>query len=246
MHQAAYNRHGLNYSYAAIQAGPSELDDALNHLVELGCRGANITVPNKLAARNWVQQNGSLTGKELGAFPRAGVNTVNLKTKQGISTDEPGFMATLPQIGICAPCRTLLLGAGGAAQALLLELKSQGWDVSVWNRTPSKWTDFLDEHSLESELLSEPDPEGFDLVINSTSTGLTGVSLGIDWSKAKSGVVAYDLAYTDGLTQFMQEAEDHGVRAVDGRRMLVEQGALSFEWWLGIPAPREDMLAAVK
>lgn len=193
-----------------------------------------MTLPLKFEAVEWAEH---LEDWE-GCLPLAGANTLNLITRAAISTDESGFLTS---IGSPAPGRALILGAGGSAQALALRLKNEGWEVAVWNRTAAKWQDFADEF----EVLDLADPSGADLIVNATSASLSGSELPVLWDRAGSHALAYDLAYGDEPTIFLQRAIQCGLRAQDGRRMLMEQGALAFEWWLGIPAPREDMLTAI-
>jgi shikimate dehydrogenase len=245
MHSAAYAAAGLDLDYIAIQCEPDDFPAALERLSSQGCQGVNVTVPNKFAAYEWAQSHGGLAGEDVGAAPTVSVNTICLDSGAGISTDEPGFMASLRAFGILRKKKTLLLGAGGSAQALALRLLKDEWPLTVWNRTSSKWDDFCDQRGVDIPILDQPDPTDFELIINATSTGLTQTSLGIEWSKADPSAHVVDLAYGERLPVLLAEARTAGLKVHDGRQMLMEQGALSFEWWLDIAAPRADMLKAI-
>ena len=81
------------------------------------------------------------------------------------------------------------------------------------------------------EVLASPDPAGFDLVVNATPASLRGEDLGIDWSLAKDGATAYDLAYNVDDAPFLRKAREAGIRTMDGRPMLAAQGASAFCDW---------------
>jgi shikimate dehydrogenase len=244
MHGAAYQAVGLNLTYRAVRVPASEFDEAAARLSALGYRGVNITVPLKSHAYRWALERGGLAGEDLGALPGVSVNTLNLRTQQGISTDEPGFLALMKEAWPKGKARILILGAGGTAFALAPRLAAEGHSISVWNRTPGKWEPFLERQVTEARVISEIDLAGIDVVLNCTSAGLSGQSLPISWDAAAPYVSAIDLVYGQE-TPFLAGARARGLCCLDGTLMLVEQGALSFEWWLGIPAPRRDMLEAV-
>lgn len=236
MHRAAYRKLELSFAYHAVRVQEGEFALAVTQLAALGYQGVNVTVPLKLAALEWCKTNDA---GRMGA-----VNTLNLKTGAGTNTDGPGFMETLRALGQ-APCKTLVLGAGGSSRAVCVSLEDAGFEVSLWNRTASRARELVSAAELAAEVIEYPRPAGHGLIINATSTGLCGESLQIDWLKAPSDALVYDLSYTDGHTPFQASALECGLKAVDGRAMLVAQGALSFEWWTGLDAPREDMMDAV-
>jgi shikimate dehydrogenase len=115
----------------------------------------------------------------------------------------------------------------------------------LWNRTSSRASRLVEQYEFQSVVVDEPDLDGFNLIVNSTSASLGGNRLPLDWSKAESSALAYDLAYGDGPTPFLADAAEQGLVIQDGRRMLMEQGAAAFEFWWDIPAPRDVMMAAI-
>lgn len=229
IHSAAYRTLGRKHSYRAIQVPADELTEALEHLAALGCLGCNATLPHKLEAIKWAEPQ-----QEPGMTPAVGANTINLQKRTCISTDEEGFMRTLP-LGI--EKRALVLGAGGAGRALATRLDADGWELRLWNRTTGRWKDGRE--------MEDADPAGCGLILNATSAGHAGQEPPVLWDRAPEHTLAYDVSYGPAAAGFLASAESRQFRTQDGLAMLVEQAALSLEWWLGRPAPREVMRAAV-
>jgi shikimate dehydrogenase len=237
MHQAAYSALGLEASYMAIEIAPEEFSEGVEHLAAIGYRGVNVTIPHKESAFRWAQST-CQTSKKLQVC-----NTLRFSDRTGVNTDVPGFLSSLPGHSKTA----LVLGAGGSARAVAYALARQGTDVSVWNRTASRAEELVEQVGLGCKVALVPSINGFGLIVNTTSTGLSGESLPIDWSGVDAdSQLAYDLAYSDAPTPFLADAASHGVIGMDGRKMLMEQGAYAFEYWFDLPAPREAMWEAIK
>jgi shikimate dehydrogenase len=233
MQNAVLRELGEPGAYIAIQVPEVEVAQALNHLVSLGFEGINVTVPNKAAARQWCK-----TVSEFASAAEA-VNTIALQKQDGINTDGPGFVETISQL---PGRRASVLGAGGSARAIVLSLSAAGYEVRLWNRTEAKARE-LAAIIPGVVVLAGPTVADADIVINATSASLTGAVLELDWTAADPEAVAYDLMYSSEPTAFLAAA---GSRPkLDGRAMLVAQGALAMEFWLGRPVPREPMRRAV-
>lgn len=238
MHTAAFEALGLRERYVAVHITPEEVGEALDHLRELGYRGINVTVPHKLAALEWSVK------KDPFAVRANAANTLRLQDRACINTDGPGFMETVRQAGVSGS-EVLMLGAGGSARAVALALVEGGFHVQVWNRTRARAEELCAMVGYGCSVASLPVLAGYALILNTTSASLSGDRLPIDWKQADPETLAYDLAYGDGPTPFLQDAREFGIRGLDGRALLVEQGALSFEWWHGGEAPREAMRRAI-
>ncbi len=236
MHQAAYDALGLSFRYVAVRVPAGEVHLALDHLALMGYQGANVTVPHKAEALAWCST--------VEPFARSvdAVNTVRLASREGINTDGPGFLDTLAVLG---PMHgdVLMLGAGGSARALARALVEAHCSLRIYNRTHSRAVELAE--SVGEKAVEFPDPMGASLILNTTSSGLGGETLSVDWSRASVSAVAYDLMYMEGLTPFLKGAADAGMKVVDGRELLVAQGARSFEWWTGQSAPRRAMREAL-
>ena len=233
MHNAAFKELGLDFKYVAVHVLPGEVKEALSHLAELGYQGINVTVPHKEEAIGWCLHVDRFV-TEVQA-----VNTIDLERHAGINTDANGFLATLPDV----PGKSaLVLGAGGSARALARALVREGWTVRIHNRTAEKATALA--AAVGAQTADQPDPTGANLILNTTSASLGGEELPVLWDKADSGALAYDLAYGGELTPFLKAAAARGLATMDGLAMLVQQGALSLEWWIGANAPIETMMKA--
>ncbi|GMV88549.1 MAG: shikimate dehydrogenase (NADP(+)) [Chthonomonas sp.] len=240
MHHAAYDALGLVYRYIAVHVPAGRVAEALERLREMGFRGVNVTVPHKAEALAWASQPDPLAAR-IGA-----ANTLDLPTGRAWNTDAPGFMDTLADLGLRLPYRAVVLGAGGSARAVVAALgDEQGVEVAIWNRTRDRAERMVQELAPDAQVLDWPDLTGADLVVNATSTGLSGVELDLDFAGTHPVALAYDLAYGSEPTAFERQAASVGRRHTDGRGLLAAQGARAFEHWLGIPAPKAVMLRAI-
>jgi len=235
MQNAALHHLGRGERYSAVHVPVGEVLPALDHLAALGYLGVNVTVPHKEAVIPWLNTIDPFAERA------NAVNTINLQTKSGINTDAPGFIEVLTDAGLPEGSSILLLGAGGSARALALALTSASFKLSIWNRTPERAAALAE--SVGGTHTSGLDLKGFDAVINTTSASLQGEAIPVLWDAFEG--VAVDLMYQEGLTPFLLEAANQGLRAIDGRNLLVAQGALSLEFWLGVTAPRDVMMEAI-
>ncbi len=241
MHQAAYRALGMPYRYVAIQVPSGRVGEALDRMRDVGFRGVNVTVPHKAEALRWASHPDPFAVR-IGA-----ANTLDLVSGRAWNTDAPGFMDTLQDFGFEAPFNTVVLGAGGSASAVVAALGDRaGVCLSVWNRTRERADALVDRLAPNATVLDHPSLCGADLVVNATSTGLSGIELDIDFGESDPNALAYDLAYGKEPTAFERQAARACRRHTDGRALLVAQGARAFEHWLGIPAPKAVMLEAIK
>ncbi|MBI3526041.1 MAG: shikimate dehydrogenase [Betaproteobacteria bacterium] len=222
--------------YEAILAPLDDFADALHAFAAAGGRGVNITLPFKEQACRLATRL-SPRAQAAGA-----VNTLLLDADGifGDNTDGAGLVRDVTHnLGrSIARQRLLLLGAGGAARGvllpLLLELPAQ---LLIANRSKQKAQQLVEEFSkqippagLRACGLNELAGQSFDLVINATSAGLSGISLDIPAGLFAPGCLAYDMVYGKD-TPFMAQARQAGAQVADGLGMLVEQAAESFHLW---------------
>lgn len=230
MHAAAYAALSLDHTYERLHVTdlPGQIDGVR------GFDGVNVTVPHKEAIAAYCR---------LDDFARraGSVNTVNWQSGEGINTDGPGFLDILPE----GATQVLILGAGGTTRSVALALDLAGYSTTIWNRTVERAERLVKELEIGTRVSSLPELTGFDVIVNATSAGLKGERLPLDWGRVQPNAVAVELAYGKEPTPFEQDARTAGIRTIDGRELLLAQGARSFEWWLGIPAPREAMRRAI-
>jgi shikimate dehydrogenase len=206
MQNAAFAAAGLDWEYVALEVSPDRLAAAVRRLVDDGWAGANVTIPHKLAAA-------ALCDEAEGES----VNTLVVRDGRviGFNTDKE-IVAGIEAERVC------LIGAGGAAEALLPGLHGQ---VRTFTRSGS-WP---------------PDASGCDLVVNATPVrDELLVELHV-------GQTVVDLAYRgDGRpTALVDAARAAGCEVVDGYEALVRQGSASFQLWTGLPAPVHAMRSAL-
>lgn len=237
---AAFAELGLDWRYQRLPVPPELFEETVRALPGSGFRGANVTIPHKVAAVD-VADDVTPTAYAIGA-----ANTLTFAGGRiaADNTDAGGFLAALgePPAGM----RALVLGAGGAARAVVWALVDAGAaDVAVWNRTAARARELAE--SLGARAVARPEPA--DLVVNATSVGLDpGDGLeelplgGLD-----GAAIACDLVYRPGgLTPFAEWGSRAGARAVDGLEILVRQGAIAFEAWTGQMAPLDTMRRAAR
>ncbi len=240
MQNEALRLMGREEQYVAVRVPKEEFNEAIEHLKSLGYIGVNATVPLKDKAYRWA---GSMPRSER----RMGVvNTLDLRDGRAINTDAPGLIDTLRDAGIDPRCKVLFLGAGGTARALAVALIEAGAQLRVWNRTRTNLDKMLNELRIDVEIALKPDPSDCQLILNTTSASMKDARIEIDWYAAPSKALAVDVFYSDSLSPFLFDAKNNGLAYMDGRRLLVAQGARSLEWWTGQKAPRHEMLEAIK
>jgi shikimate dehydrogenase len=245
MHNAAFALLGMaeEWGYEAIDVAPDEFERRVQAMLGEGFAGANVTVPHKGAALA-LADTVSETAREIGA-----ANTLSFVAGEvhADNTDAQGLLDALPESvqGI----RALVLGAGGAARAVVWALTREGAEVEVWNRTELRSANLCQELGGRPAGPS-PDPGAFGLIVNSTAVGLRGedpfVDLPLTRSGFASGQTVVDMVYGEGRTPLLAAAIEAGARVVDGIEVLVHQGGLSFGIWTGREAPLDAMRAAAR
>ena len=216
-------------------------------------RGCNVTMPHKQAALAQLDELDPLAAR------LAAVNTVvpGLDRRlQGFNTDVQGFLEPLKTL-LAAPHlvrMARIIGAGGAARAIVAALADHGFTLVLAARDPAKALELLDElaphgehhtppldHFAQSTDFSFDDrSQLFDLVINASPLGMTGhPPLAFDLSHAPPGSVVYDIVTDPHETALLQAARAAGFATIDGLAMLIGQAAVAFELLFGQPAPRE-------
>ena len=240
MHSAAYAALGLDHTYEGLRVPLESVEEELERLYDEGFTGVNITVPLKEAAYRWS------TPDPFAARAQA-VNTIRMADRVGVNTDGPGMAEVINGLDGGSK-RVLLLGAGGSSRAIALALTDAGHHVAIWNRTHPRALDLAVQCGCEAD--THPDITSFGIVINATSASMSEELPSIISEQSPffgdGASAAIDLYYSPEPTVFLRHFAAMNWRTMDGRELLVAQGALAFEFWLGIPAPREAMRAAVR
>jgi shikimate dehydrogenase len=245
IHAAFAKQTGQDISYEAILAPQDGFMPALQALLDAGYRGVNITVPFKFEAYDACHQHTER------AFVAGAVNTISFHGGHiaGDNTDGIGLVndITINLKYALEGARVLLLGAGGAAQGVLLPLlNAKPAGITIANRSLEKAKNLATKLTHEKLSASSLDalPHSFDVIINATSTGLSDTALPISDAIFAKNCLAYDMMY-GRETPFMAQARKNGAQVADGLGMLVEQAAEAFHIWRGVrpqTAPVINML----
>ena len=257
IHNQAYQLTATNAVYLAWEVEEDEVEPSLQQLRVLDMLGANISMPYKKKVLPFLDQvDGS--AQLIGS-----VNTIVQKDGRltGYNTDGLGFLKSLPMNFSIDKKKLVLLGAGGAATAIVVEAIRQGVrEIHLFVR-PESLTKYQAIFSPLSEALSfsivlhdlssrdqlNATIEGANLLINATGLGMDGVSLPVprDFNFPKGCLVA-DLAYFPAKTPFLQLAEEQEVQTVNGLGMLFHQAGLAFELMTDKTFPEKEVWQALK
>jgi len=250
MHNAAFRLQGLDLVYLAFDVVPDELPAAIAGLRALGMRGANLTVPLKESVLPLLD-NVEALAQRVGA-----VNTIvnDGGVLAGHNTDVAGFTKALHVVlpEGAKDRRCLVVGAGGAARAVLAALVQEEAAVaSVYNRHPERaaalcavagaWG-LTDCRAVGEDALDTVARDA-DVIVNATPLGLASSvkEMPFPVDTIHSDQVVIDLVYGPGRTALVEAALARGAVAIDGKEMLVMQAALAYRLWTGLEPPVDAM-----
>lgn len=255
LQNAALEKAGLDYVYVALPVPTEKLRTAVAGLQAMGFAGWNVTIPHKQAIMPLLDEIDE-DARIIGA-----VNTVIHKDGRliGHNTDVTGFLLPFKRRGIdLRGKKAALLGAGGAARAVIWGLLREGVSsLAIGVRNPRKAEPLIEEfapygilliHHWEDEAFREELGEA-DLLVNTTPLGMTPHTDGMPpvvWQDLKASAIVYDIIYTPAHTRFLREAAAHGHTILNGEEMLAGQGAAAFALWTGQEADLDCMLTALR
>ncbi len=253
IHSFWLNTLGIEADYRAAHVTAAGLADYFAaRRADPDWRGCNITMPHKQAAL------AQLDTVDPQAARIGAVNTVVRGTDGGLTgfnTDAPGFLEPLlPLLAETHLYRMArILGAGGAARAIVAALAGAGFTLVLAARDPAKARAMLDElaprgehHAVSLDHFATPTDFAFDdrsqlldLVVNASPLGMAGQpALAFDFSHVPPGSVVYDIVTNPLETPLLAGARARGFETIDGLAMLIGQAAVAFEKFFGQPAPR--------
>ncbi len=247
MQNAAFASAGLSCTYIAFRVRANELKESIESLRSINVSGFNITVPHKVEVMKYLDE------LDASAKKATAVNTVNNIEGifRGYNTDIDGFIEPLRKRHVdLQGMRVLVLGAGGAARAVVAALAQEGGiaRVIIANRDVRRASELakigsglgLKCETLPLEKAQDVSAE-CDLIVNATTIGLGSEPSPVDHEHIKKGSIVYDIVYRPIVTDLIENAKYAQAIVVYGYEMLIEQGAKAFEIWTGLPAPREAM-----
>ena len=249
LHNWGFERLGVRAAYVAFPTPPERLTAFVQAVRTLPVAGLSVTIPHKEAVMPL------LDGVSPLAERTGAVNTLVWEGGRlvGHNTDVAGFMSPLKELKSGngrAPDSALVLGAGGAAKAVLAGLHEMGiTHITVCNRDFSRAAALASQFSANAVAWERRDSVEARLVVNTTPMGMTGKAPDLTplpesyWTRDH---LAYDLVYNPRRTLFLREAQAAGAGVVDGLAMFAAQGAAQFRLWTGLELPMreaEELLA---
>ncbi len=240
IHNYWLQKYGLKGSYVQLPVAPGTLGTAIPGLKALGFKGCNITLPHKVEAMAFMDEVDSVA-RCMGA-----INTIVVQADgslKGFNNDGYGYIQSLldaqPDWRADAGPITVL-GAGGAARAVVLSLADRGAkEIRLINRSPAAAQALADEFGAPVKALSWADRHaalgGAVMLVNTTSQGMHGTpALDLDLSALPKTALVSDVIYVPLETPLLQAAKARGNPVVNGLGMLLNQARPAFEAWFGV------------
>ena len=256
LHNHWIKQYGLNGAYVLLPVAPERLHDALRGLPALGFVGCNVTLPHKIEALKRVDRVDA-TALRIGA-----VNTIVVEADgslSGFNTDGLGYLQSLRDAmptwhADAGPA--VVLGAGGAARAVLVSLVEQGArEIRLLNRTDARAVELANE--IGAPITALPWAQRHDalagcaLLVNTTSQGMHGQqALDLLLHALPQTALVSDVVYVPMLTPLLAAAQARGNPCAGGLGMLMNQASLAFNKWFGVlpqvsPALRAAVVASL-
>lgn len=240
MLQRALADAGLDWCCLTLEVSPDDLPDAIRGIRAFGFRGANLNYPHKVAAVPLVDslsESAELMGA-INCIHRVGDELV------GENTDGPGFVEAISEVCDVTGKRVLLLGAGGSARAISVQLGRSGVAaIHVANRTlerAEQLVDLLQQRvgvAAETVPWEEPlvVPEDIDLLINATSIGHldADAEIPLQVESLRDSLIVADIVVNPPATWLLNVAAERGCTTLNGLSMLVNQAVRGFKLWTG-------------
>ena len=256
MLEAGYRHLGLDWRYVNAEVQPEGLAAAVAGARAMGWRGFNLSMPHKVAVIELLDS--------LGESARL-INAVNCVVHRdgrliGQNTDGKGFLSSLAPVRNPEGARVMLLGAGGAARAIAVELVLAGVaELTIVNRTPARAAEVAAlvtaarDIPVQTHAWKEPVavPEQIDVLVNCTSIGLGDADalVPVTAGSLRPDLVVADVIPNPPQTKLLRAAAAAGCPTIDGLGMLVGQGVLGVGFWTGrelTPATAPDLVAAMR
>jgi shikimate dehydrogenase len=246
--EKAFVKAGLDWRYLTLLVPREKLADAVRGARAMGFNGFNCTIPHKVEVIQYLDRTSEAAGL-MGA-----VNCVNRVGDElvGENTDGKGFVQSLREVTDPQGKKVVILGAGGAARAIAVEVGLAGAaEIAVVNRNVERGQELVallnDKVKVSSHFAQwQGDyevPAGTDVVINATSIGLgddqARVPLAIH--SLTADMVVADVIFNPPDTRLMHDARAAGCKTLDGLGMLVNQAVIGFKIWTGVDPDAELM-----
>ena len=241
MHNPNFVRNQANFVYVPFKVMKNELKDFMGNFRKFSFKGAAVTIPHKEKIISLVDELDE-TAEQIGAM-----NTIvnNNGKLIGYNTDYYGAVMALKEATKINNKKALILGAGGAARAVVYGLKKEGAEITVINRTDKKAEKLANEFKVNFDKFNniQKSVKNNDIIINTTSAGMSpneNQSV-LDEKDLIKGKIVMDIVYKPINTRLIKMAKKKGCRVITGDRMLIYQAVRQFELWAGINPGLKDM-----
>lgn len=244
IHNFLADEYGVNLRYLSFDVAPDRVKEALDGIKALGIIGSNVTIPHKIEVMEYldeIDKNAAIIGA---------VNTIKNDDGKliGYNTDALGFVNSVLNEGHSLDGKhVMVLGAGGASRAIVVELAAHGVSkITICNNTIQKAEVIAEKvrsHFEKMEVIvkaldvKEEDLAGVDFLINTTPLGMSSqknLSPIDEKITPPQGLVVCDIVYTPNDTKLLKWAQSHELKIVRGIGMLINQAISSFEIWTGL------------
>ncbi|MBE6505261.1 MAG: shikimate dehydrogenase [Methanobrevibacter millerae] len=251
MHNAAFKSLKMDYVYTAFDVNPNDLENAVAGAQALNIKGFNVTIPHKIEVMKYLNEIDEVASL-IGA-----VNTIDFKDLKGYNTDGIGAVKAIGEVTNIKNKNVVIAGAGGASRAISFYLAKYGADkLTILNRNVDKAQKLADDvlasgliDDVSSDDIKNMDLKDVDILINTTPVGMHPNVDDVPIASAEEmheDLVVFDAVYNPNETGLLKEAINVGAKPVYGIKMLLYQGAESFEIWTGKKAPIDVMEEALR
>ena len=241
--EQAFARIGLDWRYLTLEVPPESLADAVRGMRALGFRGGNFTMPHKTAVLPLLDEVGE-SARLMGAVNCWHREPPASDRLFGLNTDGKGFLQSLRTLVDPPGKHVAILGAGGAARAIAVELGLAGAaEIVVVNRTRERGEELaaLINDKVHVSARFEPwhgefaVPPGIDVLVNASPIGMSKpqARAPVALDTLRPGLIVADVVVTPPQTRLLREAREQGCQTLDGLGMLVNQAAIAFQIWTG-------------
>lgn len=253
MHNAAFEKLGMDYAYVAFDVDPNNLGSAIEGAKSLNIKGFNVTIPHKIEVMQFLDEIDEVAGL-IGA-----VNTIDFKNMKGYNTDGIGAVRAIEEVISIKDKNVVIAGAGGASRAISFYLAKYGADsITILNRNVDRAISLAGD-VLDSGLIADVQADSIsdinnylsdaDILVDTTPMGMHPHVDDEPIARAEDmheDLVVFDAVYNPNETVLIKEAIKAGAKPVYGIKMLLYQGAESFKIWTGVDAPVDEMEKALR
>ena len=253
MHNAAFEKLGMDYAYVAFDVDPNNLGSAIEGAKSLNIKGFNVTIPHKIEVMQFLDEIDEVAGL-IGA-----VNTIDFKNMKGYNTDGIGAIRAIEDVISIKDKNVVIAGAGGASRAISFYLAKYGADsITILNRNVDRAISLAGD-VLDSGLIADVQADSIseinnylsdaDILVDTTPMGMHPHVDDEPIARAEDmheDLVVFDAVYNPNETVLIKEAIKAGAKPVYGIKMLLYQGAESFKIWTGVDAPVDEMEKALR